>query len=254
MNDCKMEGVCKISGGEFNKMSVDGVGTCTGDVKAEEMRIDGVFKCHGAVDAGLLESDGTAEFRSGIRAKKMNLDGVVNVKGEGRVNADEIFCNGVFTCQGEVEAGLLDIEGTTTIHSNIRAKKLVVDGVLTAKGKSKIESDEIVCGGVISAGEVSADIIDADGVIDATEIVGDKIVIKSRMNKVVRFFAKKFSHVELIEATTIELHGVIAKSVSGRDIVIGKNCGIDNVDCSGILFIDKSAQVGKITGEYTMQN
>ncbi|MEI6101516.1 MAG: hypothetical protein WCP73_06735 [Eubacteriales bacterium] len=230
MSDYNMEGVSKISGGVYDKMTIDGVGTCTGDVKAEEMHISGVFKCLGSVDVGLLESDGTAEFRSSIRAKKMMVEGVVTVKGEGTIKADELFCDGVFKCFGEVEAGLLDTDGTATFHSNIRAKKLVVDGVLTVRDKGRIEADEIICGGVITAGEVSADLINADGIINAKEIVGDKIIIKSHLNKVFRFFAKKFSNVELIEATTIELHGVVAKSVSGRDIIIGKNCGIDSID------------------------
>jgi hypothetical protein len=254
MSDCRMEGVSKISGGVYERMTVDGVGTCTGNVKAEEMHISGVFKCLGDVETGLLESDGTATFQSNIRAKKMNVDGVVTVKGEGRIVADEIFSDGVFKCLGEVEVGLLESGGTATFHANIRAKKLVVDGVLTVKGDGRIEADEIVCGGVITAGEVSADRINADGIINAKEIVGDNIIIRSHMNKVLRFFAKKFSNVELIEATTIELYGVIAKSVSGKDIIIGKNCSIDTVDCSGTLAIDKSAQVGKITGEYTMKD
>ncbi len=253
MSDCKMEGVSTISGGVYEKMTVEGVGTCVGDVKAEEMRIGGVFKCMGAVETGLLESDGTVEFRSSIRAKKIVADGVFAAKGDGKIEADEIRSDGVFNCAGPIEAGLMETGGTATVRSNVRAKKLVVDGMLTAKA-GKIEADEIICGGFITAGEVSADRIDADGVINAKEIVGDNIVIRSRMNKVVRFFAKKFSNVELIEATTVELHGVLAKSVSGRDIVIGKNCGIDAVDCSGTLRIDPSAQVGKITGEYTMQN
>ena len=36
MSDCSMEGVSKISGGVYDKMTSDGVGTCTGDLKAEE--------------------------------------------------------------------------------------------------------------------------------------------------------------------------------------------------------------------------
>lgn len=253
MSDWSMDGVSKIGGGVFDKMTVDGVGTCTGDVKAEEIRISGVFKCLGAVETGLLQSDGTAEFRSSIRAKKMVTDGVLTVKGEGRIDADEIFCDGVVKSSGAVEAGLLDTDGTAEF-SSIRAKKLAVDGVLTAKGEGRIEADEIICGGVITASEVSADRINADGIINAKEIVGDSIIIRTGLNKFFLFFAKRFSHIELIEATTIELQAVVAKSVNGKDIVIGKNCSVDSIDCSGTLTIDKSAHVGKITGEYTMQN
>lgn len=201
MHDYNMEGIGKISGGEFGLVTVDGVGTCTDDMKAETMRINGVFKCQGSLEAGFLQTDGTAN-----------------------------------------------------VFSNIRAKKLVVEGVLTVRGDGKIEAGEIECDGVIKAGEISADIIHADGFINAREIVGDRIVIKSMTHKFVQFFTRRFSHIELIEATSIELHGVVAKTVNGQDVVIGPNCIIDNVDCSGTLTVHKNSCVKNMTGGYTMKN
>ena len=201
MTDYRMEGICKISGGEFGSMTVDGVGTCTGNLKAENICINGVFKCHGTLEAGSINSDGTADFDSNIRAGKMN-----------------------------------------------------VDGVLSAKGDAKIEAEEIACNGVIRAKEISADIIKADGVINAKEITGDRISINSCGNLITKFFLKKFSHIDLIEATQIELNGVVAKSVNGKDIMIGPNCEIENLDCSGTLYIDKKSNVKNISGDYTMKN
>lgn len=223
MNDYNVEGVSKINGGVFGRMRVDGVGTCTDDVKADEMLINGVFKCLGAVEAGLLETEGTAEFRSNIRAKRLVVDGVLTVKADGKIKSEQITCN----------------------------------GVITVRGNGIIEADDIKCDGVITANEISADVIYADGVINAKEITGDKITIRSRnhtIDKIARFFWKRFSNVELIEATTIDLRGVIAKSVNGRDIVIGPGCSIDTLDCSGTLIIDKTAEVRNITGEYTKDN
>ncbi len=201
MADYRMEGICKIGGGEFGSMTVDGVGTCTGDIKAESIRINGVFKCQGAVEAGTIKSDGTADFDSNIRAGKINVDGVLN-----------------------------------------------------AKGDAKIEAEEIVCNGVIRAEEISADMIRADGVINAKEITGDNISINSCAHLFAKFFLKRFSHIDLIEATRIELNGVVAKTVNGKDVRIGPSCEIENLDCSGTLFIDKKSNVKNLTGEYTMSN
>lgn len=201
MTDYRMEGIAKINGGEFGIITVDGVGTCTGDLKAESVRINGVFKCQGTLEAGTIKSDGTADF-----------------------------------------------------DSNIRAGKVSVDGILNAKGDSKIEADEIVCNGVIRAEEISADIIKADGVIHAKEITGDKIFINSCGHLIPKFFMKRFSHIDLIEATDIELNGVVAKSVNGKDIRIGPNCEIENLDCSGTLTIDKKSIVKNITGDYTVKS
>ena len=201
MTDYRMEGICKINGGEFGSITVDGVGTCTGDLKAESIRINGVFKCQGTLEVGMMKSDGTADF-----------------------------------------------------DSNIRAGKMSVDGVLTAKGDAKIEAEELTCNGVIRANEICADVIRADGVMNAKEITGDRITIHSCAHRIATFFMKRFSHIDLIEATQIELNGVVAKSVNGKDIKIGPNCEIENLDCSGTLFIDKKSNVKNITGDYTMKN
>ncbi len=201
MHDYNMEGIGKINGGEFGTMTVDGVSTCTDDLKAENMRINGVFKCQGSLEAGFLQTDGTAE-----------------------------------------------------VNAHLRAKKLVVEGVLTVRGEGKIEAGEIECDGVIKAGEISADVIHADGFVNAHEIVGDRITIRSHTNRIAQFFTKRFSHIELIEATTIELHGVVAKTVNRQDIVIGPNCIIDNVDCSGTLTVHKSSSVKNTTSDYSIKN
>jgi hypothetical protein len=62
------------------------------------------------------------------------------------------------------------------------------------------------------------------------------------------------SDVKLIEATTIDLSGVSAETVNGKDIIIGPNCKIDHIDCSGTLSIDRSSSVGNITGDYTKRS
>lgn len=202
MHDFIMDGVSRMAGGEFDKFTMDGVGTCTGDIKAQRMQIDGVFTCEGRVETGLLDCDGVAKFKSDIIAKKVHIDGVVSVKNGTKIESDEIFCDGV------------------------------------------IEVD----------GEVSADVIHVDGFIDAKEIVGDKISIFSRSrNFITNFFVRKCSKVELIEATTVELAGVKSRTVNGKDIIIGPHCKIENLDCSGTLFVHPSATVTNITGNYTMQ-
>lgn len=202
MQDFSMDGVGKINGGEFGSIKVDGVGSCSGDLKAETLTVDGTFKCSGAVETGLLRCDGVAEFTSNIRAKRIDVNGVVNVK------------NGI-----------------------------------------KVEAESIECDGIINVnGEISADVIRADGCIKAKEIVGDKIYINTHMHRFFHtiFVARQFSQIDLIEATSVELHGVRAKAVNGKDVVIGPRCRIDSVDCSGTLFIDSTSLVGTVTGNYTV--
>lgn len=204
MQNFNMEGIGTISGGEFDTITISGVGNCSNNIKAESIRIEGVFNCSGAIDAGVLFCKGVADFKSDIRAKKINVEGVLN-----------------------------------------------------EKGGTKIEAEEIICDGVIkTGGEISADVVRAKGCIEATEIVGDRITINTRyrINRFIKMFTKKHSDVKLIEATTIDLAGVNADQVNGKDITIGPECNIDNIECSGTLFIDGTSFVKNITGDYTRRD
>jgi len=199
-----MEGVGRISGGEFDTITVKGVGTCSDSIKAENIHVEGVFNCSGEAVTGLLHCAGVSEFKS-----------------------------------------------------NIRAKRITIEGVLTQKEGTRIEAEEIICDGLLkTGGEISADIIKADGCIVAKEIFGDQVKIKSyyRAKRIVNFFTREKSEIRLIEATTIELKGVTADIVNGRDITIEANCIIDKIDCSGVLYIDKSSTVNTITGNYTRRD
>ena len=69
MQDFNLDGVSSISGGVFRNLAIDGVGKCTGNIKAESVKIDGTFHCSGAVETGLFRCDGVAEFKADIRAK-----------------------------------------------------------------------------------------------------------------------------------------------------------------------------------------
>jgi hypothetical protein len=192
---------------------------------------------------------------SGGEFDTLHVEGVGNCSSN--IKAKEIKIQGVFNCSGEIETDSLSCEGVANFKANIRAKKIYVEGVLSERRGTKIEAEQITCEGVIkTGGEISADVLNAEGCIDADEIVGDYIKILSHWhkNRLIMVLNKIRSKVRIIEATTIELSGVKAETVNGKDIKIGANCQIDNIDCSGILSIDPASFVGKITGEYTRRD
>ena len=202
----------------------------------------------GTVKAGKI--DGVGTIQGGVY-DNLDIDGVCSVEGD--LKAESIKINGVCTCYGNVEAEKFECDGVLTINGNLRAGTVDIDGVVTVHG-SKIEADRIDCDGVLSVeGEISADVIDADGKLNAKEIVGDRIRIKSYWKKgIVALLFKigekrslKFSVIDLIEGTSVELRGVRAMSVNGQDVTIGKNCKIDRVEASGELSIHPSSQIGE---------
>jgi len=194
--------------------------------------------------------DGLGRINGG-EYENINLTGVSSCSDD--IKADNIHVEGVFTCSGKVEAGVLSCEGVSDFKANIRVNKLVVEGVFNAKDGMKIEAEEIVCNGVIkSGGEIYADVIRADGCISAREVYGDDIMIHTHypINRIIKIFNTAKSDIKLIEATTIDISGVTADTLNGKDITIGPNCKVGSVDCSGNLFIDSTSTVNNITGTY----
>ena len=207
------------------------------------------FSGVGSAKGSKVEGVGTIQ---GGEFDRLEIDGVCTV--EGNLKTETLKINGVCSCNGNVEAKNFECDGVLTINGNLRAGTADVDGVVTVNG-DKIEADRIDCDGLLSVdGEISADVIDADGKLNAKEIVGDRIRIKSYWKKgpialLLGIGVKKsmkFSVIDLIEGTTVELRGVRAKSVNGQDVTLGKNCEVERVEASGELAIAPSAIVGEI--------
>lgn len=234
MNDVKIEGTGRIEAGEYGSVKVDGVARCDGEMRAESLHVDGIFRSRG-----------------NLRAVRMDCDGIVRVRGS--LQADVLGVDGVLRVEGNLKTGSLDLDGMATVDGNISAGQMTVDGLLTVRGGTKIEATKICCDGMIRLdGEISADSIDADGLIRAKEIVGETVRIQSRRPGLFAFFMRRSSRIPLIEATTVELRGVSAETVNGKDVSIGRGCRIERLDCSGTLRIARGAKVKTITGEYTL--
>jgi len=215
MSQTRYSGVGNYSSNEKD-VKLDGVGTLSPGTY-DSVDIAGVFSCGGD-----------------LVMQKLDIDGV-------------------FNCTGSLTTDTLDCNGVANFEQNVRAKHSDVDGAVNVKGD--YEGTTIKCDGAIRAqGTISADLIEADGFLTAREIVGEKVIIRSRRKPfivigVTRGVEKWIGQIELIEATTIELQRKVrAKQVNGHDIYIGAGCEIESIDCSGTLTIDKRAKVGSVTG------
>ncbi|HHV11131.1 MAG TPA: hypothetical protein GXX75_12715 [Clostridiales bacterium] len=114
MKGLKLEGVGRVSGGEYDSIKLQGVSSCSDNIKAEDIEIEGVFTCGGEVEAGRMYCQGVADFKSNIRAKKVIVSGVFNLKEGAKLEAAEISCEGVIRTGGEIYADLLRADGCIT--------------------------------------------------------------------------------------------------------------------------------------------
>lgn len=219
MDDIKISGMGDVPGGEYRTVSVSGMGKCTGALSAQNVTVNGTFKCLGSMDSRSTSVNGT-------------------LKCEGPLHAEHFSCNGM--------ADLL---------ADSVANTLTVGGMVHVKA-AKLEGAEITVTGILQAdGQICADSVKVTGVVKAGEIVGDRISIRSHHVSLLKMFlpsTASLSSAGLIEATTVDLEGVKAGAVNGRDVTIGPDCTIDSIDCTGTLRIHPSAAVGTVTGDYTM--
>jgi len=191
---------------------------------------------------------------AGGEYEHLTIDGICN--SSGTLKAQELDVDGVLNVDENLEVGKFDCDGLANVKGNVRADTVDVDGYMNIGRKgapSKLEANEIFCRGMITvlgAGEINADSIDAEGFINAAEIVGEKVKIKSQQSILMKWLANKWSKVDTIEATNIEISGVTAKVVNGHDIIVGADCVIDKLDCNGRLVIHPSATIKEITGDH----
>lgn len=209
----EINGVGKVVAGEYDQVSINGVGKIQGDFKCESLEISGVGKLDNSIQVGTLEVNGKAK-----------------VKGD---------------CTGEK----LDVAGFATINGDVKCNEMKISGLVTCRS---VESDILICDGIIKAentinsGEI---IIDYSGKCSAKEIYGEKIKIRMSPNRrqtsiVDKILIPKYGfQLELIEGDHIEIENVKAKVVRGKNIIIGKGCNIDRVEYHQDIQIHKESMV-----------
>lgn len=224
-----IDGSVSVSGNlHCNRFSCDGMATVRGDALAERATVDGTVSILGSAQCSCLECDGTADIKGDANVTRMEIDGTVSISGN--LQCDSFQC-----------------DGTATIRGNFTGKEFASSGTVNLLGV-KFEGTKIIGDGCITAqnAQISADVILFEGRIDANELVGETVTVCS--DKPHRHPSK----INLVEATTVDLTGVIAGTVNGNNICLNEHCRIDCVDCTGTLYIHPSSRVGTITGEYQL--
>lgn len=310
MIDLHIDGLSTFSGGEYNRVTVDGTGTCSGNLVCEYISVDGTCAVEGDAAASNVSIDGSTAIKGNLSVdEKLSVDGSLSVKGTLRTNtlrvdgslsvnaelyaenistdgsvsvqsdtyshemhvdgayhtgglleSQKITIDGALSCR-DLRAGTVRCDGKLSVLNSFYAADAHIDGILESSGN--IEAETFCAEGYVTAhGQISADKVEIYGMVHADEIVGDRILIDldtrpRSIRRIAKFFEtlmnkkpeEKKLCANLIEATTIELTGVTAVTVSGENITIGPDCCIEHLECSGKYSIDGSSTVRTINGE-----
>ena len=114
MKDFSIQGIGSISGGEFSRLTVEGMGTNHGEIIAEYLSIEGVFKSTGNVNAQVLQCAGVADFVGNLRCKRVVMEGVLNLKAESKLEADDIVGEGCVNSKADINADRIRLHGCLT--------------------------------------------------------------------------------------------------------------------------------------------
>lgn len=272
MRNIHIDGHGSFSGGEYDKVQINGAARCEEPVVCLDMRVNGSLSA-GRITVEKLTVDGRLSAGDEIAADSTNINGMTSVSGnlrteeldvdgnltvDGSLAAGNTKVDGRLKCSGVTTAAAFRCDGMASLQNGLFAKSIDVDGMLTVTGNMEAESIR-ANGKISSTAQISADTIRLYGMVKADEIVGDDIEIKYA--DIASFAAGLLNSLfgsnlrndtrsaNLIEATTINLEGVCAGVVSGEHVTIGKNCQIDRLDCTGDYTIDASSTVRLLNGE-----
>lgn len=227
-NNLILNGSGKVSGGSFERVSINGSGTISSSVECQ------VFDCNGS---GKVKGD--------IIANKCKIAGGAKIEGD--IHAKEVKVHGSSTIEGNLVSLNLEVQGSTKVKKGLKGERVSVEGSIKVNGDFEAETADFE-GSFEINGLLNADSIEIGlhGRCFAQEIGGETIKVKKKSGMLLDKFIKAFNrelHTELIEGDTIHLEYTTSKIVRGNDVVIGPGCEIDLVEYKNDIKIDKNAKV-----------
>ena len=235
MNNASISGAGTIGGGEYGSVKVSGSGHVTDNITCAEFSASGSCRADGKIDcSGILRASGSFSCGEDLSAGEVHLSGAAKVGGDVRVG-DTAKVYGALKAGESLHAnGAVEIGGAVKLGGDLEADCLSLDGSVTL-------------GGLINAERMDLCISDESR---AQGLGGTNISVRAgNGGRKFLFFGssggKKQLTVDTVEGDMITLENVIAKTVRGIHVSIGKGCRIDRVEYSGELVVNDSPEIGE---------
>lgn len=225
--DMRVSGVGNIPAGEYDDISVSGVGKLDAPITCTSFSCAGVAKGKSILCTGLVKTSGNATFTENVQAQNVKASGLFSCDGDMTVEG-EITCSGFIRIQENVQCKQLRVAGKLQSNADVKATTVTVNG-------------SIHCAGQLTAENVD---VEFDGGIKIGRICASKIsVIRKKPNA---FFIKKAHVRSLTKGEEVVLQHVHCPQVIGRNVTVGKGCRIDWVQYTDSIDIHPKAKVKKV--------
>jgi cytoskeletal protein CcmA (bactofilin family) len=267
----------RISGGTYQSIKVAGSGTIAGDVKAESISIAGSCAIEGNAEAEEFHSAGSCRVDGNVKAEDLRTTGSAVVNGD--VSADVFKCSGTQKIGGKLTTSYIKISGTCVVGGDVEADKFNSEGSFEIGGLLSADEISIRLGGDSHAREIGGEKIevlqkfgsfDQDkfkrrmeektkgkrwkfndfGVnidVDLEKITDMMGQLKESLGNfgihVSGFIGAGVLEAETIEGDEIHLESTKAKTVRGKNVVIGLGCEIERVEYEESLEVNELSHV-----------
>lgn len=206
----KIAGIGSIPGGEYESISIEGIGKLKGKTKAESVHVEGLFKTKGKLEVNTLKIEGIQRTFRDIKAKEVNIDGILKLK-RASLMAERIYCFGVITSTNEINADEITLDGICSI-ANLYGDKVRVDYKANVREKVKLPSKF-------------------------------SYFIKLYFGRSLNL---SYNSIDYIECTTLEATNTRFKTIHAQEVTLKDHCRVEKLYCDGEINIDKTCVVEKI--------
>lgn len=197
-----LSGMGSATGGIYNHVRVEGMGTVHGDLDCVECQIDGLATIHGAIKAKRVAISGKSKIYGAIEADQLTIDGHVLLDGNCTVS-EKIGIRGYARIKGACETERFQADGVIHIEGLLNAEQIDIE----LEGKSSIK--DVGCSRI----RVIAHRRVWHRHLDAGQIEGDEITLAYTQ----------------------------AEAVQGNVVTLGRGCNVEHVVYHSDFNIDKNA-------------
>lgn len=227
-----MCGPMDVSGHMYDKVSVNGDLSVSGDLDCNRLVVNGTFSDQGTLKAKSGSVNGEAIVKGGIVATQMSINGELYVDGD--ANVGEVKIRGTINAGGSLISKNIDLLGDIDVKHDCNSENFISHGVF-------------VIGGLLNADTID---IHLYGKCQVKEIGGETIKIrrmqKEFFNRVLKYILPEFDGrlvADTIEGDDIYIEYTSAKIVRGNRVRIGKGCDIGLVEYKDSFELDKDSQI-----------
>jgi cytoskeletal protein CcmA (bactofilin family) len=238
LQNMKISGSGRVSGGHYDAIRISGSARVDGDVTCNSLHVSGSAHLDANIVAGECRVSGSAHIGGTIEAGTLHVSGSCHAERD-LTASGELSISGGARVGGGLKAQKIRLSGSARVGAGIECEALEVSGSFDVSG-------------LINAGTLRARL---SGRSNADEIGGEEIiVVREHRRPAFRIFGVEISPffgplgsltVNSVEGSRVHLEGAKAKIVRGETVEIGPGCEIGRVEYSGELTVDEGATVGE---------